>query len=336
MENKKIRVGIIGCGELTTSIYLPVIKSYVKSMNVTALCDKNTSLLKRIAQENNILFYSDQVTDLISKIDLAIIVIPNVYHFSVAKLFIENNINVLIEKPATIKTSEIKSLIQLSSQKNNVVAVGHVRRFYQNNIFIKQLVSNNIFGKVMEVKFEEGYFVKGFQETDTFVNINKSGGGVLIDLGPHLIDLLLWWFGESYQIKYYDDDFGGKVEGECFIDIRFKNNIKASGKLSKIRELKNKIIIEFEHVILTMSTNSSSSIEIKLKNTTDQLNYRYMLNDNKQNVRDAFVKQLINIENAIKNNNEPNVKLEEALHSINFIEHCYQNKLPLKLKYDSY
>tara|TARA_B100000780_G_scaffold254099_1_gene202022 strand:+ start:14383 stop:15393 length:1011 start_codon:yes stop_codon:yes gene_type:complete len=336
MENKKLRVGIIGCGELTTSIYLPIINSYVKSMSVVALCDKNTSVLKRIAQDNNISFYSEQVSDLISRIDLAIIVVPNAYHFEIAKVLIENNINVLIEKPATINTIEIQSLIQLSSLKKSIVAVGHVRRYYQNNIFIKQLISNNTFGKVTEVQFEEGYYVKGFQETDTFVNKSKSGGGVLIDLGPHLIDLLFWWFGESDQIKYYDDDFGSGVEGECFVTIQFKNNIKASGKLSKTRDLKNKICFEFEHVILTMSTKSDSSIELKFKNTTDTLGHKFFLNEMEQNVRDAFVKQLMNIENSIRKNHAPKVGLKEAMPSVNFIDYCYQNKLPLNSKYDSY
>lgn len=130
-----------------------------------------------------------------SEIDLIIVSSPNSTHYEFAKKALLSNKHVLIEKPFVITTDEGKELISLAKEKNKVLTAFHNRRWDGDFLTIRKLLNSDKLGNIVEF---ESHFDRHRPNLDTanWHNQPKPGGGVLYDLGPHLIDQALVLFGK--------------------------------------------------------------------------------------------------------------------------------------------
>lgn len=329
---KKIKTGIIGCGALTQTVYLPLLMG-MEEFAVEVLCDKNIDAAHELAGKFNVPNAIEHLDLKKYGIELAIIVVPNAFHYTIAKALMNDGIHVLIEKPCCVVAEDVKELAAIKTAGKLIGAVGHVRRFYKNNIFIKNIIENETFGRPVSFSFEEGYYLNEFQATDTFISKAKSGGGVLIDTGPHIIDLLLWWFGEVASFNYYDDMLGG-IEAECVTEIKFTNGVTGQGTLSRLRKLKNRIIIKFEKATCEIPTSANQLISISVDGDNDLFAIRGNLNEQVQTVKDAFRDQLLNVHHSILTDTMPKVDIADTYSSVRFTEDCYNNRKPISALYE--
>jgi predicted dehydrogenase len=331
---QKIKIGIVGCGALTQSVYLPLLTG-MEEFEVEVLSDKNIDAAHNLANAFNIPNVTEHIDLKRFNIELAIIVVPNAFHYAIAKSLMKDGINVLIEKPCCVTSENVKELITVKTTYKLTGAVGHVRRFYKNNIFIKDIIQNGTFGKPVSFSFEEGYYLNELQATDTFVNKSKSGGGVLIDTGPHIIDLLLWWLGDVNSFEYYDDALGG-IEAECLVEINFANGVTGRGTLSRLRKLKNSIIISFEKAICEISTSPNQMLKIQIEGENDSFAIKGDINGNVQTVKDAFKDQLLNVYHGVLAGTVLRVDIADSYNCVRFIEQCYNKRKPITEMYETF
>jgi predicted dehydrogenase len=73
----------------------------------------------------------------------------------------------------------------------------------------------------------------------------EAGGGVLLDFGVHVLDLLLWWLGDMHAVTAVDDAMGG-IETECELTFELANGAPVALELSRSRDLRDTVIIECE------------------------------------------------------------------------------------------
>jgi predicted dehydrogenase len=323
----KKKIAVIGCGTLSESVYIPLlVKSEVFQLEY--LIDSNQERLTYLCDKFGVSGSSASYRDIIGKVDAAIIVVPNAFHYPIAEELIRHGIHVLVEKPFALTTDECSALIKSAEKHQVKIAVGHVRRFYSNFEFIHQLVKNKTFGDVVSFELKEGYYPHAVFSNDTFINKEKSGGGVLMDIGPHVIDLLLWFFGDCKTFHYYDDKAGG-VEAECFFKIQFENNIKGQVTISKVRQLSNTIKIVFQTATVEVGMTSNA----KMKISCGDFFIENDLNLQSQKVRMAFDKQLSNFHEGIWKDAPLRVSGNEGLHCIQLIEQMYAQVEPLEKAY---
>jgi predicted dehydrogenase len=114
--------------------------------------------------------------DLLGKVDAVSIVTQTPLHFSVSKEFLENNVDVLIEKPITTTLEEADTLIDIADARNAIIQVGHVERFNPAIIGIEDVISQPM--------FIESHRLSIYQERGTDVD-------VVLDLMIHDIDIIL-------------------------------------------------------------------------------------------------------------------------------------------------
>ncbi|MCR8666775.1 Gfo/Idh/MocA family oxidoreductase [Aestuariibaculum sp. M13] len=127
-------------------------------------------------------------------IELVVVNTPNVTHFEFAKKVIEAGKHIVVEKPFTTTVAEAEELINLAKEKNVTLSVYHNRRYDSDFLTIKQVLSENLIGELVEAEFHFDRFdpqlsYKTHKETPT------AGVGSLYDLGSHLIDQALQLFG---------------------------------------------------------------------------------------------------------------------------------------------
>ena len=131
--------------------------------------------------------------------DLVVITTPNHLHAPQAKLALEYNCHVLVEKPFTLSTADAEALVSLAKSKNRKLCVYHNRRFDGDFLTLKKLMAEGTLG---DVKRFESRFDR-FRPTprNRWRENAGPGSGIFWDLGPHLIDQALQLFGEPKAVS---------------------------------------------------------------------------------------------------------------------------------------
>jgi predicted dehydrogenase len=127
----KLRVGIVGCGEVTQIIHLPALGQLPADFTVTALCDVVPSVLAgvgdRLPGVTRHADYRDLVVD--PDVDVVLVANPHAYHTTVALAALAAGKHVFIEKPMAMTFAEADSLAEAERGSNRVVQVGYMRRY---------------------------------------------------------------------------------------------------------------------------------------------------------------------------------------------------------------
>ena len=86
-------------------------------------------------------------------------------------------------------------------------------------------------------------------------------GGVLADIGTHVLDLLLWWFGDVAGFEYWDDAAGG-VEADAVMHLEMASGVTGRVELSRTRDLRNSCVIRGERGTLEVGTKTDSTVTL--------------------------------------------------------------------------
>jgi len=156
-------------------------------------------------------------------IELVIVNTPDSFHFEMAKAAIEVGKHVIIEKPVTQKYEDAKQLLELAKNKGVLLTVYQNRRWDGDFRTIQKVIAEKKVGRLVE--FESHYDrYRNFITPDTWKEEGGDYGGVLYNLGPHMIDQVLVLFGKPKSVTCHLDILreGGTVAD--YYDIRFQYN----------------------------------------------------------------------------------------------------------------
>jgi predicted dehydrogenase len=127
-------------------------------------------------------------------VELVVVNTPSITHYEYAKQALLAGKHVIVEKPFTGKTEEGEELIELSRKQNSVLSVYHNRRYDSDFKTIKKILDEGLLGNIVEAEFHYDRF-----DENLSYKIHKEtpgiGVGSLYDLGSHLIDQALQFFG---------------------------------------------------------------------------------------------------------------------------------------------
>ena len=206
---KTIRLGIIGLGyigqiHLRHSLRLPD----VQVSAVSDLSKKALAKAKNVGVRKTFTDYEQLLKD--PEIDAVIIALPTHLHLRCAKQAAEAKKQIFLEKPIARNIQEAKEIIS-TAQKNSVkLMIGYPLRFNKTFRDLKEKINDGTLGDI-EVAYAayvssgpffhraEGYAPVPVPEW--WFNKELTGGGALIDLGSHIINLLRWYFGEITDVK---------------------------------------------------------------------------------------------------------------------------------------
>jgi len=320
-----LRIGLIGAGAIAQEAYLPVLEKFSHA-HLNAIVDTNTDILGYLSTKYHLGYIGDDLTQSLKYVDAVIVAVPNSHHFSIAKIFLENGKHVLCEKPLAITSEDCKQLISIAKKNNRKLAVAHVRRFYQAAKKTKNIIDSQYLGPIKSFEFDEGTIFNWPTTSGFYFDKKLAGGGVLIDIGVHVLDLLLWWFGNGLRkVDYRDDNLGG-VEAVADINIQLSNNIEGFIKLSRLSILKNKYKIYFENGFIEWdplySKHFYSHNYAKKTKKMSKIAKEFPVTD----MIDDFIL-------SIEDDRKPLVSGEDGLKVIELIERCYHSRRALPLEW---
>jgi len=221
-----INIGLGKMGMLHSSIL-----NVLEGVELAAVTDNEKILTKYIKKAiPNINVYQDY-KKMIDKEDLDIVYIttPVASHLPMAQACIKNELNFFVEKPLTKNLEEAKIICSELKKSNLIHSVGYNVRFVDTFSHTKSLLDQNILGEISSVN--STMYVSNIFSKPSGWRFKKSlsGGGVILELGCHLIDLLLWYFGPIIDVS-------GKIksvysEVEDFANAKFVFSNKIRGEL---------------------------------------------------------------------------------------------------------
>jgi len=243
----KIHTAVVGAGKMG-AIHAKVYDQLPQS-DFVAVVDTDRDKAERLARQYNCSAYSD-CADILGKVDAVTIATPTVHHLELAKMFIKNNIAVMVEKPLAVNVKECRKIVELARKNNSVVAVGHSERC---NPVVQALNRLNIEPKFIEANRISPY---PFRSTDI---------GVVLDVMIHDIDIILSL--AASKIKKVDAvGIGviGEKEDICNARIVFENGCIANITASRLAlKTERKVRVFSRQAYLSLDYLKKSGIVIK-------------------------------------------------------------------------
>jgi len=189
-----VRVGVVGLGKMGL-LHSCILKTLPR-VGIVAVCDRSL-IIRRIATK---IFKDAQVTNDVSKmvdlnLDAIYVTTPLPSHFSVVKTIYSNNIarHLFVEKTLASNFNEAKELFRSAKSVDGVNMVGYMKRYAVTFRKAKELLDKRVLGDLKS--FSAYAYSSDFAEKSKGSKGPLSRGGVLKDLGSHVIDLALWYFG---------------------------------------------------------------------------------------------------------------------------------------------
>lgn len=198
-EQRHMSIGIVGAGWIAEHAHLPCFLS-LDNVSVRAIYDTDEARAARLAEQAGAAACSRLSEIGQVPLDAVILCTPNHTHYEIAKHFLEKGIHVLCEKPMTTTAKEAESLRRLAEETGTVLMMGFVNRYRDD---IRELRSRIAAGQIGEVQICEVSWrrKRGIPRPGSwFTQKQLSGGGVLIDLGSHMLDQLLFLTGAEEPV----------------------------------------------------------------------------------------------------------------------------------------
>lgn len=191
--NNKYKVAIIGLGHQSHEDHIPALKNF-SNIELVAVCDTNKKSLAMYKRENKSVAVYENILKLLKnqKLDFAIVALPHCEYYAVIKLLVERKIHILKEKPFAINLKEGYEIMKLAEKNNVQIMTTLQRRFNPIYTTFFQLIEK--IGCPFYIDIRYHFYVNNPHE-GWRGNRAMAGGGCLIDMGYHMIDLLIWYFG---------------------------------------------------------------------------------------------------------------------------------------------
>ncbi|WEG14685.1 Gfo/Idh/MocA family oxidoreductase [Pullulanibacillus sp. KACC 23026] len=228
---RQLRVGIIGTGGMSR-----VHGRQLKELNevvIEAVADPSETQRESFAREFEVeqsRTYTDyQLMLKETELDAVVICSPHMLHYQQAKDAIKSGLHVLLEKPMVCSSAECRELIKLASDHGIILQVSYQRHFHPEFQYIRECVQNGLIGKLTTVN------ASLYQDWNTLTantwrqNPSLSGGGMLMDSGSHIIDVLLWITGQQpEEVHATIETTGFPVEINSMTTLRFSDGLLGS------------------------------------------------------------------------------------------------------------
>ncbi len=193
----RLRTVVIGLGRQSREDHLPAIMQS-SNFKLVGVCDINQKKAEEVGIHYNVPYYTD-LGELINDQDfqIAVVAIPHHAYLDVISVLVTAGKHIIKEKPFATSIAEAKQLLQILRGGKVYLGVTVQRRF--NPIYRTFHQLKKYIGKIYSI---EGAYTMNIVDLDTGWRASKelSGGGALVDMGYHFVDLLIWYFGMPVSV----------------------------------------------------------------------------------------------------------------------------------------
>lgn len=233
---KKINFGIIGCGDVTEIKSGPAFYK-VEGSNLLAVMRRDEEKLIDYAKRHGIPKYSTNYMDLMKdkEIDAIYIATPPHMHLFYATEAAKHHKAVYVEKPMALTVAECEEMIRVCNQYKVPLFVAYYRREHDRFKKAKSMIDLREIGEVMSFNYLYSTNVPPLDKNrDWLMDKSIAGGGLLYDIGSHMIDIIMFLFGDLQMATGISSNISGTYEVNDITTgiLKFKNGVQGNVHLS--------------------------------------------------------------------------------------------------------
>ncbi len=196
---EKLKVGIVGCGGIANNKHLPAIKKN-GNYEIVAFCDIDRAKAeeaKKTYGTEDARVYTDYKE--LVKEDLAAVYVltPNKSHAEISIAAMKAGKHVMCEKPMAKSYADAKLMLETAKETGMLLTIAYQNRYRQDSTYLKTACEN---GDLGDIYYARAHAVRrrAVPTWGVFLNEEEQGGGPLIDIGTHALDLTLWMM-DNYE-----------------------------------------------------------------------------------------------------------------------------------------
>lgn len=200
---EKLRIGIIGCGGIANGKHMPALKTQAAQAEMVAFCDIIPERAEKAAKEYGVpgakvyVNYKELLED--KSIDVVHVCTPNRSHSEITVAALEAGKHVMCEKPMAKTVADAKLMLDAAKRTGKKLTIGYQNRCRPDSLLLKKAVDGGALG---DIYFAKAHAIRrrAVPTWGVFLNEYEQGGGPLIDIGTHALDLTLWMM-DNYKPK---------------------------------------------------------------------------------------------------------------------------------------
>ncbi len=203
--SKVFKVGIVGCGGIANGKHLPALKTLADKgkLELVYFCDIIPERAEKAAKTYGTAdakVTTDYKEVVAAELDVIHVCTPNRSHCEISCAAMKAGKDVLCEKPMAKSAAEAKEMLDTAKQTGRTLSIGYQNRQRPESQYVKAEAESGFFG---DIYFARAYAVRrrAVPTWGVFLNEYEQGGGPLIDIGTHALDLTLWTM-DNYKPKY--------------------------------------------------------------------------------------------------------------------------------------
>ncbi|QHE52874.1 Gfo/Idh/MocA family protein [Pontibacillus sp. HMF3514] len=193
-----LTVALIGAG-IISSEHLKAI-SRMKELQAIAVADIDEAKVKEVSREYNLIGYVDY-RELVQNEnpDIVVISLPHFLHKDAAIFCARNGCHILLEKPMALNTQECDEILQAALDHDVQLMIGHIQHYFPENDVAKKMIHEGDLGELVQIT--ETRHMNYFKQDRPawFLERDKAGGGIMMNLGAHSIDKIQWLLNSRFS-----------------------------------------------------------------------------------------------------------------------------------------
>ncbi|UKS28720.1 Gfo/Idh/MocA family oxidoreductase [Paenibacillus sp. HWE-109] len=230
MQKAELSVAVLGAGIIAKNHFDAIQKT--NGFVACAVVDIHLKKAEEIAQSYNIKAYGDykEMIDT-EQPDVVVIALPHFLHREAAIYAAERGCHLMLEKPMALSVAECDDIIEAARKADIRLLVGHTQHYIAENRVAKSILQSGELGSL--VMINDVRHTNYFHESrpQWFLEKEKSGGGILANLGTHSLDKIQWLTDQAVNKLRASASFHGtrgNVEGSGLIYLELESGIPAT------------------------------------------------------------------------------------------------------------
>lgn len=229
----KIRLGIIGFGNMGTAHCRNLMADKVPDMVLSAVCDISPDRRKACNEAYPDIPVFDNATEMYKSglCDAVLIAVPHYFHPPLAIEAFSYGLNVITEKPAGVYTRQVREMNEAAKRSGKLFGIMYNQRTNPVYQKLKKMIEDGELGQIKRITWivTDWYRPQAYHDSSSWrSNWKLEGGGALINQNPHQLDLWQWMFGmpdRVYARAFFGKYYNIEVEDEVTAFFEYDNGI---------------------------------------------------------------------------------------------------------------
>ena len=316
---------------------MPVLAGHDRVV-LTALVDRDSARARALADAYGVkdtLTDLDAITPAIA--DAVVLATPPAHHAPATIAAAGRGLHVFVEKPMAINRADAEAMVAAADRAGVTLSVGLYRRLLPSVRLLKKLIAGQVYGRVLGVDLEEGGSYGWPLASLDLLTKERGGGGVLIDIGSHVIDLLMSVVPGKATLAAAADNARGGIETDSL--LRFDvdhagHSVPVRLELSRTRDLRNSIRVRCERATLELKRPSFIDVLVHLNPVDGAASTTLSVSEDWPGKAayvgyEAFRAQFDDWLQAIESGHDSQVSGRSVIPVVALIEHAYAQRTDL-------